>query len=103
FASATAFSERPFTMTRAPSRASPVAMANPMPLVEPETSAVLSVSFRFINLKLYKRNEQIAYGRRLVSPGHQRGLFEVRMFGQFVLRQLNDVGVPSRKLQHWNE
>src|SRR5947209_6061489 len=35
-------------MTRAPSRASPVAMANPMPLVEPETRAVLSVSFRFI-------------------------------------------------------
>src|SRR6266550_6480257 len=30
FASATAFSERPFTMTRAPSWASPVAMANPM-------------------------------------------------------------------------
>src|SRR3989454_7649593 len=48
FASATAFSERPFTMTRAPSRASPVAMANPMPLVEPETRAVLSVSFRFM-------------------------------------------------------
>src|SRR6266852_4223114 len=48
FASATAFSERPFTMTRAPSRASPVAMANPMPLVEPETRAVLSVSFKSI-------------------------------------------------------
>src|SRR5712664_4852629 len=35
-------------MTRAPSRASPVAMANPMPLVEPETRAVLSVSFKSI-------------------------------------------------------
>jgi len=49
FASATAFFERPFTMTRAPSRASPAAMANPMPLVEPETRAVLSVSFKSIN------------------------------------------------------
>src|SRR5258707_3988865 len=35
-------------MTRAPSRASPVAIANPMPLVEPETRAVLSVSFKSI-------------------------------------------------------
>ena len=48
-ASATAFSVRPFTMTRAPSRASPVAMANPIPLVEAETRAVLSVTFRFID------------------------------------------------------
>src|SRR5438046_4761318 len=36
-------------MTRAPSRASPVAMANPIPLVEAETRAVLSPSFRFID------------------------------------------------------
>src|SRR5216684_1193472 len=54
FASPTAFSERPFTMTRAPSRASPVAMANPMPLVEPETRAVLSVSCRFISIRSFR-------------------------------------------------
>src|SRR5207253_11218706 len=52
FASTTALSVRPFTMTRAPSRASPVAMANPMPLVEPETRAVLSASFRFMDRTL---------------------------------------------------
>ncbi len=36
-------------MTRAALRASPVAIANPIPLVEAETSAVLSASFRFID------------------------------------------------------
>src|SRR5438552_18286089 len=39
-------------MTRAPSRASPLAMANPIPLVEPETRAVLSASFRFMDRTL---------------------------------------------------
>src|SRR3979411_3273965 len=57
FASATALSERPFTMTRAPSRASPVAMANPIPLVEPETRAVLSVSWRFISIRSFRSHD----------------------------------------------
>ena len=39
-------SVRPFTMTRAPSRASPFAIAKPIPAVEPETSASLSFSCR---------------------------------------------------------
>src|SRR5437016_14141904 len=39
-------------MTRAPSRASPLAMANLIPLVEPETRAVLSASFRFMDRTL---------------------------------------------------
>src|SRR6267378_3764881 len=43
----TVFSERPFTITRAPSAASWLAMAKPMPLVEPEIRAVLLISSRF--------------------------------------------------------
>ena len=45
-ASATRASVRPLTMTRAPSAASALAMARPMPAVEPVTSASLSVSCR---------------------------------------------------------
>src|SRR5712691_6788823 len=41
-------SVRPFTMTFAPSAASAAAMANPMPAVEPDTTAVLPLSPRFI-------------------------------------------------------
>src|SRR5260221_3584376 len=47
-ASFTDFSARPLMMTRAPSRARPVAMARPMPLVEPETRASLPVNCRSI-------------------------------------------------------
>jgi hypothetical protein len=47
------FPVRPFTITRAPSRASPVAIASPMPFVEPETNASLSVSCRSIVGKIH--------------------------------------------------
>jgi hypothetical protein len=45
----TGLSERPFTITRAPSAASWLATAKPIPLVEPEMRAVLSTSSRFIS------------------------------------------------------
>ena len=41
-------SVRPFTTTRAPSAASPLAMAKPIPAVEPVTSASLPSSCRFM-------------------------------------------------------
>ena len=47
-AASTDSSERPLMMTLTPSRARPVAMARPMPLVEPETRAILSASCRSI-------------------------------------------------------
>jgi len=40
----TRFSVRPVMITRAPSRASPRAMANPIPAVEPVTKADLPLS-----------------------------------------------------------
>src|SRR5207245_10987337 len=55
-------------MTRAPSRASPVAMANPMPLVEPETRAVLSASFRFMDRTL----RSLEWWRDLLAPRLRR-------------------------------
>src|SRR6266446_713472 len=47
-ASVTRFSLRPLRMTRAPSAARPLAIAKPMPAVEPVTRASLSWSWRFM-------------------------------------------------------
>ena len=50
------------------------------------------------HLKLDKRNEQITGRSRLVAFRHQRGLIKVRMAAEFLLGELNDVGVSSREL-----
>src|ERR1700736_4590955 len=49
-ASDTRSSVRPFTITRAPSAASDLAMAKPIPAVEPVTNAVLFSSFKFMDV-----------------------------------------------------
>ncbi len=59
-ASFTRASLRPLTMTRVPSAASALAMAKPIPAVEPLTRASLFSSWRFIGLKSGVVNQTIA-------------------------------------------
>src|ERR1700684_3674406 len=50
--------ERPLTITRQPSRARPVTMARPIPLVEPETRASLPDNCKFIRHRMSYRTRQ---------------------------------------------
>ena len=75
-ASDTRASVRPFTITRVPSAASDLAMAKPIPAVEPVTKAVLFSSFRFMDvfgcvfhstLNLPMVSEVIVDGREILA------------------------------------
>ena len=58
-ASATAGSARPLTMTPAPMRASPSAVASPMPLVEPVTSASLPCQIEIHAMRVSSANRPL--------------------------------------------
>src|SRR5215203_5425479 len=98
-ASPTAAVSRPLTITCAPICASPMAVASPMPRVEPVTSAVLSVRsrsmrypLRFLWLVLFgRRHDEDVPGRR--GAGHPQ---EVPPRGHHDVLAIGGMGLHPR-------